>query len=96
MKETKFNKKDGSEGTSYKFEAGDKVVANFDAPKKLEGGKYDNWSIGVKLENGEDIYVQLTGAQATKLTESGDIRGKTITAYEYENKYGKQIGVKVE
>lgn len=94
MKETKFQRADGTEGTSYKLEPGDKVTSRFEQPKKQEGGKFENWSLGVTYQ-GKEIFLTLTKAQADKLNKIGHLQQKNIEAYEYENQYGKQIGIKV-
>lgn len=100
MKEEKFQKKDGSEGVKYTLEAGDKVVSRFDKPRSNTQGNYPNYSLGITHPEKGDIYVQLTPAQFEKLDKIGNLTGKTIEAYEYENEYSKQkntkyVGVKI-
>lgn len=95
MKETKFERKDGSEGVSYHLEVGDEVVSRFSAPRNNPSGKYDNWSLGITTKDGKEIYVRLTGGQAKKLLNCGDLLGKTLKAVEYTNDYGTHVGIQV-
>jgi hypothetical protein len=97
MKEIKYEKADGSEGSTFVLEAGDKVIAKFSAPRKNEKGIYDSYSLGVEGNNSDETaYVRLSKGQGEKLLKLGDLTGKTIVAYEYSNKFGKFIGVKVD
>lgn len=92
MKKVEFDKKDGTKGTKYIAEPGDKVTSRFESPRATTLGKYENYSMGIE---GDIPYLQLTKGQHEKLMQSGNIQGKTIEFYEYENDFGKQTGVKV-
>ena len=94
MKTEEFTRKDGIKGQKYKLEAGDKVVSRFDKPRVNSFGQYENYSLGVTDEKLGEIYVVLTKGQYSKLKDVPSLEGKTIEAYEYENEYGKQVGVK--
>lgn len=95
MKEENFTRKDGSEGVKYKLEAGDKVVSRFDKPRRSKNGQYENISLGITHPEKGEVYLVLTKAQGDKLEQSGSLQGKEIEAYEYENEFGKQVGVRV-
>ncbi|MBD3248459.1 hypothetical protein GF336_00250 [Candidatus Woesearchaeota archaeon] len=95
MKEQEFEKKDGSKGVKYILQAGDKVTSRFAEPRKADIGKFPSYSLGVTTDDGKEVYVQLTEGQFKRL-HGKDLTGKTIVAEEYENEFGKQIGVKVE
>lgn len=95
MKKQEFvNQKDNSKGVNYKLEAGDVLTVRFSSPKVLTAGQFPAYSIGVTTPDGEDVYVRLTKAQHDALLKLGDLTGKKIEAYEYENKYSKQKGTK--
>ena len=93
MKEVVYEKKDGTEGKKYVFEAGDVVTSKYDSPRETKLGKYMNYSLGVEEEQ---EYIQLTAGQYNKLQKVGELTGKKIEAYEYENDFGKQVGVRVK
>ena len=99
MKTENFERSDGTEGTIYKLEdENDKVIAQFSKPVVNTKGKYDNYSIGVKIagdEDGEVIYLRLTKTQYEDAVKFGDLTGKTICGRVYENKYGKQVGLTI-
>jgi len=95
MKTRDFKRTDGSTGTEYKLEAGDVVTARFDKPRESTKGKFKNFSLGVTHEKHGEIYVALTEAQAASLAKFVPLTGKKITAREYTNDYGKQVGVSV-
>lgn len=95
MKEKKYKTKEGKDGTEYKLEAGDEFVSKFDSPKTF--GNFGKYKIGAKGKKADEtIYITLTETQGKKLEKIGQLQGKTIQAYAYDNKYGKQIGVKVK
>lgn len=97
MKTEKKTGKDGKVYTTYKLEAGDKVIAQYNSPKVLTKGQFDNYSIGVKESETSNatMFIKLTKAQYDKLRSVEDLAGKTLKAYEYENQYGKQVGIEV-
>lgn len=57
------------------------------------GGKFKNFSLGV-VHNGEDKYIKITNGQKKQLFNT-DLLNKTLEFYEYENEYGKNVGVRV-
>ena len=71
------------------------ISLNLKTPKKNEQSKFESYSLGV-LFNGKKIYIRLTGTQGKKLIEAGNIKGKTLSVYKYTNKYGDNLGFKVE
>lgn len=90
----------------HRFEAGDKFIPVFDRPLKRENKEYDEYSIKCKVmdkdgnkfghEDDEGIFVKLTKTQYNHLNELADREELTqnqYVAYEYDNKYGKQVGV---
>lgn len=106
MKKEDFKKADGTDGTKYRFEKGDKATIVYDkiyvSPERLgvnkttgQAFKTQDYILGVKTEKEGEIKVNLSKTQAEKLKNREDLQGKNIEAYEYENKYGKQIGIKV-
>lgn len=95
MKEEKFTRKDGSKGTTYRLEAGDKVTSRYDEVRENISGEFTNYSLGVETLDKKEVHVRLTQSQTRTLKKSDKLKGKLIEAYEYENEYGKQVGVKV-
>lgn len=95
MKQEEFQRKDGTKGTKNIIEPGDKFKSRFDSPRKNNAGKYENYSLGITTMEGEDTFVQLTKGQAKRLQGLGNVQGKTIEAYEYENEYGKNVGLRL-
>lgn len=96
MKTEVFTKKDKTKGEKYHLEAGDKFVSRFETPRMNKLGKYENWSLGVTmLPAKKDIFVQLTKGQAKKITELGNVQGKTLECYTYKNTYGDQVGIRL-
>lgn len=99
MKENKFTRRDGTEGTEYKLEAGDEIVSEYSKVRTTDNEtvKYPKHQLGCKWKGAEGkIYVTLTTAQKEKLDKEEDLAGKTIVAYKYENKYGEQVGVAIK
>lgn len=94
MKKEEYEREDGTKGTKNILEPGDKIIARYDEPRVNNSGKYPSYSLGVTIE-GEESYVQLTKGQYDKLMTLKPLTGKTIEAYEYENKHGKFTGVRV-
>lgn len=94
MEQKEYTTADGKKGTEYKPQVGDVVVSRFPQPYKNTKGKFDNYSLGV-VWNEKEIQVKLTKGQALSLERLGDINQKELIFYGYENKYGKQVGVKV-
>lgn len=92
MRKIEFKTKDGKKGQKFVLEPKDKVTAKYNTPKATKLGKYMNYSLGIE---GKNPYVQLTKAQYEKIVAAGDVAGKIIEAYEYENDFGKQVGVKI-
>lgn len=95
MKRETFVRKDKTEGEKYTLEPKDKFIPRFETPRKTKTGKYDNWSLGITtVPEGKEIFVQLTKAQAEKLNNLGEIKGKKMECYEYESHDRKCVGIK--
>ena len=98
MKSEKYTKKNGEEGTSFKFQDGDVVTPVYDKPFKrnAEGEVlYDSFLIKVKNDESE-VIVTLTKTQYEQLMKHEPLTNKTIKAENYENKYGTFVGLRVE
>ena len=103
MKTDEFDRKDGTKGTSYRLEDGDKVVAMFDKVGSRENLivkdgkplKIMNHFLGVTYED-KEITLTVTGGQKKVLDKITDLTGKTIIAVGYENDFGEQVGCRVK
>lgn len=93
MKKETFKRKDGSEGHKHTLQPGDEFTPRFNTPRETKAGKYTNYSLGIKDKQGNDMFINITEGQAKQLKILGDIEGKELKAYEYENQYGKQVGI---
>lgn len=98
MKTKEFDKKDGTKGQTFMFEAGDEVIALYDKPYKSNANKerkFDEYVIKVKRDK-EEIYVKLTKSQFDQLLAKEPLTNKKIIAETYENKYGEFVGLRVK
>jgi hypothetical protein len=94
MKTETYKRNDGSEGTNYTPEVGDKFKARYSSVRTVKTGIYENHSLGVLTEDGKEIYLKITKGQKTSLEKAGDLTGRTIEFYAYSNEYGDQVGAK--
>lgn len=103
MKSEEFTRSDGSKGESFTPEVDDKVVALRDkvgtrenlVVKDGKAIKIENHFLEVNYED-KPIFIKITGGQKLRLDKAGDLTNKTITFYKYVNKFGDQIGARVE
>lgn len=97
MKTEVFTRKDNTEGVNYIPESGDKVMAKFKDVRISKSGAYENYSLGVKTldQKPKEVYIKLTGGQYRNLQSCTDLTDKTLEFVEYENDFGKQVGVRV-
>lgn len=90
MIEKKYTKKDGSEGSSYKFEENDSVqFQRMGIERETKFGT----SYSIQLVDG--TYVNITGGQHDSLVKGNVEQGDTITAHMYTNKFGTFVGLNV-
>lgn len=104
MKIKNFTRDDGTEGKSYSLQAGDVVTSRYNKVGVKSSATLDketqkpipieNYFLGVKWE-GEDIVIKITKGQKKVLDKVGDLEGKQIKGVEYENEFGKNVGVRV-
>jgi len=80
--------RDGSKGITYKLEAEDIVIPQFDKPYKSEKGKYPSYFLGVKYKD-EELTVNLTPTQFKMIEEIGDVKDIKLECYSYESSHRK-------
>lgn len=92
MKERKYEKEDGSKGSSWTLEENDEFIPLYEKPLISDKGKFVNYFIRVKMpETNEERSLQITESQAKMLDKLGKltpITEKTLRTYAYTNKYG--------
>lgn len=95
MRKVLFERKDGSEGYKFKLESGDMLKITSKEVRETLAFKFPKYNVNVITRDNEVVSVDLTATQAKVLKDVGSIEGKFIQAYEYENQFGKQVGIKV-
>ena len=87
MIEKRFEKKDGTEGISYKLEVGDKFTY-----KEIQtwSGMYGPM---IHCITNEDKKIRLTDGQAMFFERFDVVPGSKLIADGYTNKYGPQVGI---
>lgn len=105
MLQKPFTRSDGTEDIQRNPEHGDKVISMEPKVREYENlavvkgkpVKIFNRVLRVKLEDGTECDLRLTGGQKKVLDKEEDLTGKEITFEEYDHKlWGKLVGARVK
>jgi hypothetical protein len=105
MKTEAFIRKDGTTGEKFEGEAGDEFTCTFQKvgvrqnPAIVKGKAIiiNNYFLGVKTKDGEEITLKITDGQRKVLEKTSDLTGKTIVFEKYKHpKYGDMVGARVK
>lgn len=91
-----YKRKDGSIGTKNLPQEKDEFISKYPTVKTTKMGEYFNNTLGVINNKGKLLHLTLTKQQTKTLNEHGNLTGKKISFYNYINKFGEQIGVKIQ
>lgn len=92
MKRKEYKDKEGNIKATFSLEDKDEITFKYD--KLLDVGSYGTKGSNVLDKNGLEIFMTFTPGQAKQIEKEQKIKDKTFISYEYENKFGKFIGIK--